>query len=154
MPLPKNEAPDPAKQQAEGGRRPSPCSPSFVPFDEAWKKEVLKLPKSAIVDALRKVGQEKLAIEDAMVNKTRSHDVTRRMLKIKSAEFVQAKKTAVIMAMLAAETPQFYNPLDVMEAKKLRALILAENSGISSGGMMPGFRLVWQAVNPIEFAKL
>ena len=88
---------------------PSPgatCSPSFVPFDATWKKEVMKLPKLAIVDMYRKTCQQKLALAE---------------------ECVEAKKTAVIMAMLAAETPQFDNPIVVWDAKKLRDRILAEN---------------------------
>jgi hypothetical protein len=121
---------------------PSPgatCSPSFVPFDESWKKEVMKLPKSAIVDMYRKTCQQKLAADEALRNKEKAHEVTRRMLKRYSADLAQAKKTAVIMAMLASETPQFYNPLDVMEAKKLRALILAENVDVDATG--PGTSL-------------
>ena len=91
----------------------------------------MKLPKSAIVDLYRKTCQQKLAADEALRNKEKAHEVTRRMLKSYSADLTQAKKTAVIMAMLASETPQFYNPFDVMEAKKLRALILAENSVFS-----------------------
>jgi chorismate mutase len=35
----------------------------------------------------------------------------------------------VTLAKLAAETPQFYNPLDVADAKRLRDHILSNNSG-------------------------
>ena len=66
----------------------------------------MKLPKLAIVDMYRKTCQQKLALAE---------------------ECVEAKKTAVIMAMLAAETPQFDNPIVVWDAKKLRDRILAEN---------------------------
>lgn len=37
-----------------------------------------------------------------------------------------------MLAKLAAETPQFFNPLDVMEAKKIRDLILKQLNESSS----------------------
>ena len=43
-----------------------------------------------------------------------------------SAVCDQVIKDRNLMAKLAAETPQFFNPLDVMEAKKTRDLILKQ----------------------------
>jgi hypothetical protein len=41
--------------QSGSGSDALPCSPSFSRFDESWKKEVMKLTKSQIVDLLKKV---------------------------------------------------------------------------------------------------
>ena len=38
----------------------------------------------------------------------------------------QLQRDRNLMARLAAETPQFFNPLDLMEAKKTRDLILKQ----------------------------
>ena len=56
-----------------------------------------------------------------------------------SAVCDQVIKDRNLMAKLAAETPQFFNPLDVMEAKKTRDLILKQlnASGSAAGDQKP-----------------
>jgi len=40
----------------------------FTPFDDSWKKSVMKLPKSAIVDMYRKTCQQKLDMSEVILN--------------------------------------------------------------------------------------
>jgi len=50
------------------GLNDSPCSSSFSRFDESWKKEVIKMPKSAIVDLLKKVCGDRDHAKDCYIN--------------------------------------------------------------------------------------
>ena len=50
------------------GLNDSPCPPSFSRFDESWKKEVMKMPKSEIVDLLKKVCGDRDHAKDCYIN--------------------------------------------------------------------------------------
>lgn len=88
-----------------GDSRPPSGSPSsdYVPFGPEWEKEMMKHPKAFIVSMLKKACTERETAKEWVS---------------------EARRESMLLAMMAADEPMFFNPLLAMEAKEIRDRLL------------------------------
>ena len=87
-----------------------------------------RLQYDGLVALSIKLERERNAALAQLAIKEKAHEVPPPYAEKKSAELIAAHRESSMLAKLAADTPQFYNPLVVLDAKNIRDRVLAENA--------------------------